>query len=178
MNNPTILGPGSRVRHAKFGLGVVVKLTPTTYQLSFVQHGLQELPINTQFDEIIDAISPDLDGLALHQGGRLLERMFDKWGHISEVVPLGSRWQGGTIIIKPADESQKPKEIPIEAFFHKIIMVRDRLRVMEQRINSSNLTDEEKINLQQYITRIYGSLTTFNLLFKEKDHQFKGVSDD
>jgi hypothetical protein len=57
-------------------------------------------------------------------------------------------------------------------------MVRDRLRVMEQRINSSNLTDEEKINLQQYITRIYGSLTTFNLLFKEKDHQFKGVSDD
>ena len=79
------------------------------------------------------------------------------------------------MILKPDDSSLKPKEIPIEAFFHKIVMVRDRLRVMEQRINASELlSDEDKINLQQYITRIYGSLTTFNVLFKNKEDYFVG----
>jgi len=78
------------------------------------------------------------------------------------------------MILRSEDSSIKEKEIPIEAFFHKIIMTRDRLRVMEQRINASKLTDEEKVNLQQYITRIYGSLTTFNILFKYKEHHFVG----
>jgi hypothetical protein len=87
---------------------------------------------------------------------------------------LGHRWLGGTLILKPEDDSLKPKEFEIEAFFHKIVMVRDRLRVMEQRINSSNLTDEEKVNLQQYITRIYGSLTSFNVLFRHKEDYFVG----
>jgi hypothetical protein len=78
--------------------------------------------------------------------------------------------------LQPGDRNLQSKEIPIEAFFHKIVMVRDRLRVMEQRINSSDLTDEEKVNLQQYVTRIYGSLTTFNILFAEKDDYFVGES--
>ena len=79
------------------------------------------------------------------------------------------------MILVPGQEGAKEKEIPIETFFHKIVMVRDRLRVMEQRINSSKvLTDEDKVNLQQYITRIYGSLTTFNVLFKYKEHNFVG----
>ena len=81
------------------------------------------------------------------------------------------------MILKPKDISLSDKEIPIETFFHKIVMLRDRLRVMEQKINSSkNLDDQEKVDLQQYITRCYGSLTTFNVLFKNNSQNFKGDS--
>ena len=79
------------------------------------------------------------------------------------------------MILRPADSNLADKEIPINTFWHKIVMLRDRLRVMEQKINSSkDLDDSLKIDLQQYITRIYGSLTTFNVLFASKDQQFKG----
>ncbi len=92
-------------------------------------------------------------------------------------TPLGDRWIGGRLYLQPRDPDATPKEIPIENFFHKIVMLRDRLRLMEQVINAhKTLSDEDKINLQQYITRIYGSLTTFNVLFKNKDDYFVGQS--
>ena len=97
-----------------------------------------------------------------------------KWSYFTEVVPLGDKWKGGKIILQPGNTGLSAKEIPIDQFFNKIVMVRDRLRVLEQRINSSNIDNEEKVNLQQYITRIYGSLTTFNILFKYKEDQFVG----
>ena len=90
------------------------------------------------------------------------------------MVPIGDKYKGGKIILEPGDTSLKPYELPIDTFFHKITMVRDRLRVMEQKINASRLEEQEKIDLQQYITRIYGSLTSFNVLFKSKNHHFVG----
>ncbi|MFN8863136.1 MAG: hypothetical protein ACK5W1_02390, partial [Flavobacteriales bacterium] len=96
---------------------------------------------------------------------------------VQDIVELGDRWEGGKLLLQPADESLKAKEIPIETFFHKIVMLRDRLRVMEQKINANNkFTDSEKVEMQQYVTRIYGSLTTFNVLFKSKKDWFVGES--
>jgi hypothetical protein len=90
-------------------------------------------------------------------------------------MELGARWKGGEMIVKPGDPNLATKSIPVETFFHKIVMVRDRLRVMEAQINAHKvLTDGEKVDLQQYITRIYGSLTSFNFLFKNKEDHFVG----
>ena len=97
------------------------------------------------------------------------------WGGLTELVPLGDKWKGGMMVLQSGDKAIKPKEIPIDVFFHKIVMARDRLRVLEQQINGhKSLSDEEKVNLQQYITRIYGSFTTFNVLFKNKEQYFVG----
>ena len=92
-------------------------------------------------------------------------------------TPLGERYRGGTLVLCPKDTSLQSKEIPIEAFFAKIVGVRERLRVLEQKINNhDHLSDEDKLTMQQYITRCYGSLTTFNILFKDKADQFRGES--
>jgi len=96
-------------------------------------------------------------------------------------VELGGRWSGGEVILKPGKEGTAEKRIPIEGLFHKIVMIRDKLRVLEQKVNGSKLTDEEKVQLQQYITQCYGSLTTFNVLFANRNDGFtgqKGSSDD
>jgi hypothetical protein len=94
-------------------------------------------------------------------------------------TPLGARWEGGEVILKPGKEGTQEKRIPIEALFAKVVMIRDKLRVLEQKVNSNaKLTAEEKVAMQQYITGCYGSLTTFNVLFANKSDNFVGQKGD
>ncbi|MBU1368011.1 MAG: hypothetical protein KJ578_14605 [Bacteroidetes bacterium] len=173
MENLT-LGIGSRVKHPSFGAGVVIQVYADAYEITFIDYGTKSILKSFEGLEVLDYVGSSPDLLSFSQVERVFTRLLRKWSDLQEVVALGSRWKGGTMILKPGDSQLKSKEVPIETFFHKIVMVRDRLRVMEQRINSSDLDDEEKVNLQQYITRIYGSLTTFNVLFADKDDYFTG----
>ena len=170
-----LLGIGTRLQHTQYGPGVIVGVKYATYLISFINQGVKEIDKNdTHLEEIIpENVTVEIETHSEVEKSVL--KILRLWGGIAEVVKLGDRWEKGTLILQPADRSLKPKEIPIEDFFHKIVMLRDRLRVMEQQINAHKiLTDEDKVNLQQYITRIYGSLTTFNVLFKNKEQWFVG----
>ena len=176
------LGPGTRLQHTQYGPGVIVGVKYATYIISFFNHGIKEIEKdNNQLDEIIpENVSVEVETSSDVE--KSLLNILKLWNGFSEVVPLGDKWKGGTMLLQPKDKSLKPKEIPVEAFFHKIVMLRDRLRVLEQNINSHKLlSDEDKVNLQQYITRIYGSLTTFNVLFRDTKNYFvgeKGAKED
>ena len=169
------LGIGTRLQHTQYGPGVIVGIRYATYLISFIHQGVKEIDKNdAHLDEIIpENVSVEVETQSDME--KSLLKILRFWGGINELVPLGDRWKNGTMLLQPADKSQKPKEIPIDVFFHKLVMARDRLRVLEQQLNAhKGLSDEEKVNLQQYITRIYGSFTTFNVLFKNKEHWFVG----
>jgi len=168
-----LLGIGSRIKHNNYGLGVVTNVTSKHYWVTFIENGLETIEIDSEF-EVIECVEDEVDTISFFEVETTLKKMLKKWSDISEVVPIGDKWKGGKLILAPKDTSLASKEIPIDSFFHKIVMVRDRIRVMEQKINSSDLDDQSKVDLQQYITRIYGSLTTFNVLFKIKEQQFTG----
>ena len=169
-----LLGIGSRIDHPDYGKGVVTNVTSRHYWITFIDRGLETIDLDSEFEVIERAGADDVDSVSLFDVESSLVEILKKWSDASEVVPIGDKWKGGNLILEPGDTALQSKEIPIDTFFHKIVMVRDRLRVMEQKINSSNLDEQEKIDLQQYITRIYGSLTTFNVLFKIKEQQFTG----
>lgn len=169
------LGVGTRLQHIQYGPGVIVGVRYATYLISFIHHGIKEIDkTDTHLEEIIpENVSAEIETSA--QLEKSLLKILRMWNDTQETVRLGDRWTGGTLLLQPKDTTQKPKEIPIDIFFHKIVMLRDRVRVLEQQINAhKKLSDEDKVNLQQYITRIYGSLTTFNVLFKNKEHWFIG----
>ncbi|MEZ0541112.1 hypothetical protein [Fibrella arboris] len=168
-----LLGIGSRIKHPEFGHGVIINLKSNGYTVTFMDEGAKLLAFTAPF-EVIELIEPDNDLVSLLDVEQALSRVLQKWGGLTEIVPLGDKWKGGKLILKPGRADLASKEMPIDAFFHKIVMVRDRLRVLEQRVNASQLDDEEKVNIQQYITRIYGSLTSFNLLFKNTEQSFVG----
>ena len=169
------LGIGTRLQHTLYGPGVIVGVRLATYLISFIDSGIKEIDkTDTKLEEIIpENVTVELETTSEVETSLL--KILRLWSDASEIIPLGERWKGGMMLLQPFDKSQKAKEIPIDVFFHKIVMLRDRVRVMEQQINAhKTLSDEDKVNLQQYITRIYGSLTTFNVLFKNKENWFVG----
>jgi hypothetical protein len=171
---------GMKVRHPHHGIGVVKSITEHTAEI--------------RFDDATRTVAPETSGMEAAEAraavsglemplGQFIEQTakavvaelgIEKSGDVVE--QLASRWHGGRMVLYPADASLQSKEVPLDVFFHKIVMVRNNLRVLEQKINSHDkLTDADKVEMQQYITRSYGSLTTFNILFKDKQDQFKGA---
>lgn len=167
-----ILGIGSRIKHPELGLGVVTNVTSKHYWVTFIENGLETIDVDSSFD-IIEAVEDEVDAVSFYEVEKTLKNILQRWSDVTQVVAIADKWKGGKLIMEPGTPTQN-KEVPIDTFFHKITMVRDRLRVMEQKINSSNLEEAEKIEMQQYITRCYGSLTTFNVLFKNTNDYFVG----
>lgn len=168
---------GLKIRHPQYGFGMVKALNEHTAEI--------------RFDDSTRTIEPDMSGVVpaeptVSVSGlemplkqfveSTVQGMMDKLGlekPDAVIDNLGVRWHGGKLVLHPADATLQTKEIPLEVFFHKVVGVRNQLRVLEQKINAhEKLTDAEKVEMQQYITRCYGSLTTFNILFKNKEDQF------
>src|ERR1051325_4644412 len=172
-----ILTVGMKITHPHHGEGIVEKVSGDSADIRFgnvlrtidpkladikapeatVKIGDAEVPLKKFVEGIVEATT---DRLGVVKPGAIVEQ-------------LGARWHGGKVVLHPADPTLQTKEVPLEVFFHKLVGIRNQFRVLEQKINSHpNLTDGEKVELQQYVTRAYGSLTTFNLLFKNKEDQF------
>lgn len=168
---------GMKVRHPQYGVGTV--------------KGIGEKTAEVRFDDALRTIDPQLSDVTPAEANvsisgleqplqqfldAAIERVIARMGYEKPeavVDQLGTRWHKGRAVLHPADPTIQTKEIPLEVFFHKVVGLRNQLRVLEQKINGHpTLTDGEKVELQQYISRCYGSLTTFNLLFKNKEDQF------
>ena len=168
---------GMKVRHPQYGVGTVKTLSERTAEI--------------RFEDAQRTIDPDLSGVSPAEPQAtvsgleiplkqfvesMLESVLGRLGYEGPnavVEQLGARWHKGKAVLHPADATLTTKEVPLEVFFHKVVGIRNQLRVLEQKVNGHpNLTDGEKVEMQQYISRCYGSLTTFNLLFKNKEDQF------
>jgi hypothetical protein len=173
---------GLRVKHPQYGIGTV----------KAVSEHLAEI----RFDDALRSIDPDLGEVtpaepSLAVSGleislrqfveSTIETVIDRLGvekPDAVVEQLGAKWQKGKAVLHPSDPTLQTKEIPLEVLFHKIVGIRNQLRVLEQKINAhSILSDAEKVEFQQYVSRCYGSLTTFNVLFKTKEDQFSSKSE-
>ena len=169
-----ILGIGSRVKHPEYGAGVVIQVKTKSYLITFMEYGNREILKSYDKLEVIDLLEDPDDLVSFEMMEHTLIKILRQFSDIQETVPIAEKWSGGTLILKPSNPELKPYEMPISTFFNKIILIRDRLRVLEQKVNTSHINDEEKLVLQQYITRSYGSLTSFNILFRNKSDGFTG----
>lgn len=170
------LAPGSKLRHPKFGVGMVLSVDEKYYKIYFYDNEeIKTLGRDYEGFEVEEAKKPDFPILTQKDVEKAIKEALIQTSERAPIVPLGGKWIGGSVILNPGDEGLQSKEIPMDTFFHKVVMVREKLRVLEQNINNhSKLDDEDRVHLQQYITRCYGSLTTFNVLFAYKEDQFKG----
>ena len=172
---------GTRVRHPQYGVGVVKALTELTADISFDDARRTIAPASSELTPAeptvaVSELQVPLSNFIRETAHAVVEALgLEKDETI--VQGIANRWQNGTLVLRPADASVQAKEVPLEMFFHKIVMIRNNLRVLEQKVNASDkLSDADKFELQQYITRCYGSLTTFNILFKKKEDQFSSGS--
>ena len=166
-----------KVRHPQYGIGTVKTISEHTAEV--------------RFDDGQRTVEPQSAGLAPAEPQVVVSgldqplALFIQETAAAAVRALGleklesvadqmlARWNNGKMVLHPADPTLQTKEVPLEVFFHKIVMIRNNLRVLEQKINAhEKLTDAEKVEMQQYITRSYGSMTTFNILFRSKEDQF------
>ena len=168
---------GMKVRHPSYGVGDIKSLTEHTAEISFEDKQRTIAPESSDLTvaepvAVVSELQLPLDALIRQTAQAVVEALgLEKSEAIVE--GLANRWQNGNLLLQPADTSLQPKEVPLETFFHKIVMIRNNLRVLEQKVNASEkLSDADKFDMQQYITRCYGSLTTFNILFKDKEDQF------
>jgi hypothetical protein len=173
---------GLKVKHPQYGIGVIKSIAERTAEI--------------RFDDATRTVDPELSGVVPAEAAasitgltlpfdqlvqNTVEAVMDRLGYedpSAVVKQLGVRWQGGKIVMHPADPLLQTKEVPLEIFFHKIVGLRNQLRVLEQKVNAHpTLTDGEKVEMQQYITRCYGSMTTFNILFRNKEDQFSSKAE-
>jgi hypothetical protein len=173
---------GMRVRHPQYGVGIVKSIAEATAEI--------------QFDDVRRTVAPEPSGLEPAEAQATIrgldipleqlmestiERVLSRMGYErpeAVVEELGVRWLKGKTVLHPADPTLQAKEIPLEVFFHKVVGIRNQLRVLEQKINShAALSDADKVEMQQYVSRCHGSLTTFNLLFKNKQDQFSSKAE-
>ena len=169
---------GMQVRHPELGTGTVKGISEHVADIRF-DSGLRSLAPEQSDLEPAEALA-EVTGLNVPLSVLVAETvraMIKEMGlerDDSVVEQLAARWGKGTMVLRPADSALQSKEVPLEAFFHKIVMMRNNFRVLEQKVNGHPLlSDAEKVELQQYISRCYGSMTTFNLLFKRESDQFK-----
>ena len=169
---------GMKVRHPQYGVGVVKSLTEQTAEIAFDDAARTIAPASSDLEAAeatatLSELEMPLANLIRDTAHAMVEALGLEQKDVL-VEGLATRWQRGTLVMQPAERSLQPKEVPLETFFHKIVMIRNNLRVLEQKVNASDkLSDGDKFDLQQYITRCYGSLTTINILIKNKNDQFR-----
>ena len=169
---------GQRVRHPQYGSGTVKNLSESVAEIQFDDGARRSVAPEPSGLEPLDPQAA-IAGLSVPLRQFVEETVAAAIARLGLEKPdavvdqLGARWHQGKMVLHPADPTLQTKEVPLEVFFHKIVMVRNNLRVLEQKINAHDkLSDGEKVEFQQYITKSYGSLTTFNILFKDKEEQF------
>jgi len=169
---------GMKVRHPQYGSGTVKAISAAVAEIQFddgSQRAVAPEPCGLEPMEpqaVLTGLDVPLKQFVEDTAAAVIAKLgLEKPDTVVE--QLGLRWHGGKLVLHPADATLQTKEVPLEVFFHKIVMVRNNLRVLEQKLNAHDkLSDGEKVELQQYLTKCYGSLTTFNVLFKEKGGQF------
>ena len=168
---------GMKVKHPKYLDGVVKSISEHTAEVRF-DDALRTIDPETSELEVAGE-QATISGLSMPLGQFIQEAVratIDELGvekPEAYVGKLGARWNKGKLVLHPGDPTLQTKEVPLDVFFHKIVMIRNNLRVLEQRINAhETLSSAEKFDWQQYVTRCYGTLTSFNLLFQEKEDQF------